>query len=57
MANTGHSCPESCRGAREGAFEALTGEDVGEPSSREVSNIGLPTLFELRKAARYWATR
>ena len=34
MANTGHSSPESCRGVRKGAFEALTGEDVGEPLSR-----------------------
>jgi hypothetical protein len=29
---------------------------VGEPLSREISNIGLPTLFELRKATRDWAT-
>jgi len=46
MANTGHSSPESCRGVRKGAFEALTGEDVGEPLSREIGKSGLPTLFE-----------
>ena len=39
MANTGHSSPESCRGVRKGVFEALTGEDVGEPLSREIRNI------------------
>jgi len=46
MTNTGHSSPESCRGDRKGAFEALTGEDVGEPLSREIGKSGLPTLFE-----------
>jgi hypothetical protein len=38
-ANTGHSSPESCKGGRKDAFEALTGEDVGVPLSREIRNI------------------
>lgn len=35
MSNTTHPSPESCGGTREGATEALTGEDAGEPLSRE----------------------
>ena len=30
-----HTGPESCVGVREGAGEALTGERIGQPSSRE----------------------
>ena len=30
-----HTGPESCGGAREGAGEALTGERIGQPLSRE----------------------
>jgi RNA-directed DNA polymerase len=43
VTNTGHSSPESCGGVREDAAEALTGEDAGEPLSREMTNSGLPT--------------
>ena len=41
--NTGQPSPESCVGIRKDAAEALTGEDAGEPLSREMTNSGLPT--------------
>ena len=40
-----HSGPESCGGAREGVGEALTGESVGQPLSREIKQTGAPTLL------------
>ena len=43
--------PESCAAAREGISEALTGECIGQPLSRErVSRV--PTLWILWKAIR-----
>ena len=38
------SGPESCVIAREGGDEALTGEDAGRVSSREITFSGAPTL-------------
>ncbi len=35
--------PESCGGAREGVGEALTGEPAGQPLSREIGSLGVPT--------------
>jgi hypothetical protein len=44
VTNTSHPSPELCGNARKGVVEALTGEDAGEPLSRETStNSGLPT--------------
>ena len=43
---------ESCVGAREGVGEALTGECVGQPLSRERLIFWVPTRFQARKAAR-----
>ena len=45
MNRTSHPSPESYGGARKDAAEALTGEDAGEPLSRERTNSGLPTSF------------
>lgn len=42
MAN--HSGPESCAVRREAYGEALTGETTGQPLSREISELGMPTL-------------
>lgn len=42
MAN--HSSPESCAVHREVYGEALTGETTGQPLSREISELGMPTL-------------
>ena len=48
-----HTGPESCAGHREVSGEALTGESIGQPLSRESrSTIGMPTLYWLRKATR-----
>jgi hypothetical protein len=44
--------PESCAGTREGAGEALTGECVGQPLSRESLSIRMPTLSHWWKALR-----
>jgi len=38
-----HPGPESCAGVREGVGEALTGEAAGQPLSREIGTIGMPT--------------
>jgi len=40
-----HPDPESCGGLREEAVEALTGESVGQPLSREIRLSGVPTLL------------
>ena len=40
-----HPGPESCGGACEGVAEALTGEGVGQPLSREIRQSGAPTLL------------
>ena len=47
-----HIGPESCAGIREGSGEALTGESIGQPLSRERSLARVPTPFPWRKAAR-----
>ena len=44
--------PESCADAREGIGEALTGERIGQPLSRERSRPREPTLCGERKAIR-----
>ena len=38
-----HIGPESCAGAREGCGEALTGERIGQPLSRERVSFWVPT--------------
>jgi Reverse transcriptase (RNA-dependent DNA polymerase) len=38
-----HPDPESCIGDRKGAGEALTGANVGQPSSCEIRSSGVPT--------------
>jgi hypothetical protein len=38
-----HIGPESCAGAREGFGEALTGERIGQPLSRERVSFWVPT--------------
>ena len=48
--------PESCAGAREGFGEALTGERIGQPSSRERSRIWVPTMSKDRKATQLGAS-
>jgi hypothetical protein len=40
-----HGDPESCVGIREGVGEALTGERIGEVSSREITRSGVPTVL------------
>lgn len=40
-----HPGPESCAVRREARGEALTRETTGQPLSREISAIGMPTLF------------
>jgi len=43
--------PESCAVAREGFGEALAGESIGQPLSRESRfQIGMPTPYWVRKA-------
>jgi hypothetical protein len=44
--------PESCANIREGIGEALTGERIGQPLSREKSPIRRPTCLITRKATR-----
>ena len=39
-----HSNPESCAGGGNIAGEALTGAHAGQPSSSEITSIGVPTL-------------
>jgi len=43
-----HGDPESCAGIRKGAREALTGECIGEVSSREIDS-GVPTVLSERE--------
>lgn len=38
-----HADPESCAGDREDAGEALTGENAGQVSSREIASHRVPT--------------
>ena len=45
-----HIGPESCAGAREGLGEALTGERIGQPLSRERVLSWVPTPCILWKA-------
>ena len=45
-----HIGPESCAVAREGLGEALTGERIGQPLSRERVLFWVLTLCKLRKA-------
>jgi RNA-directed DNA polymerase len=46
--NTIHHSPESCVATREGRGEALTGECIGQPSSRE--SFQVPSADALRRA-------
>jgi len=48
--------PESCAGAREGFGEALTGECIGQPLSRERVLFWVPTPCIRRKAIRLGAS-
>ena len=45
-----HIGPESCAVAREGSGEALTGERIGQPLSRERVLFWVPTPCKWRKA-------
>ena len=45
-----HIGPESCAVAREGLSEALTGERIGQPLSRERFLFWVPTPCKWRKA-------
>jgi hypothetical protein len=45
-----HIGPESCAVAREGLGEALTGERIGQPLSRERVLFWVPTPCKWRKA-------
>jgi len=40
-----HLGPESCADGRKAMGEALTGENAGQPSSSEITSIGVPTLW------------
>jgi RNA-directed DNA polymerase len=40
-----HPGPESCGGAREDVGEALTGEPAGQPLSRKIGSLRVPTLL------------
>jgi len=40
-----HLGPESCADGRKTVGEALTGENAGQPSSSEITSIGVPTLW------------
>ena len=42
-----HTGPESCVGIREDAGEALTGERIGQPSSREKLKVPGADVFEI----------
>src|SRR5512143_707427 len=41
-----HPDPESCAGGGNIAGEALTGAHAGQPSSSEITSIGVPTLCD-----------
>ena len=47
-----HIGPEPCGVTREGGVEASVGERVGQPLSREIHAIRVPTQFCSRKATR-----
>ncbi len=50
---TTHIDPESCVGLREGVGEALTGDHIGQPLSREsFIQFRVPTPSPQRKATR-----
>ena len=51
-----HIGPESCAGAREGFGEALTGERIGQPLSRERVSFWVPTPCIRWKAIRLGAS-
>ena len=51
-----HIGPESCAVAREGLSEALTGERIGQPLSRESFLFWVPTPCIRRKAIRLGAS-
>ena len=51
-----HIGPKSCAVAREGFGEALTGERIGQPLSRESFQTWVPTPCIRRKATRQGAT-
>jgi hypothetical protein len=55
FANRSTSAPESCAVAREGLGEALTGERIGQPLSRESFLFWVPTPCIWRKATRQGA--
>ena len=48
--------PESCASTREGIGEALTGERIGQPLSRERFLFWVPTPCKWRKATRSGAS-
>jgi hypothetical protein len=45
-----HIGPEPCAGIREDVGEALAGDCIGQPSSRERMTFWVPTLSTARKA-------
>jgi len=47
-----HIGPEPCGVTREGGVEASVGERAGQPLSREIHEIRVPTQFCWRKATR-----
>ena len=51
-----HPDPESCVGGRKAAGEALTGAHAGQPSSCEIPQSGVPTLFS-EAEGHTWAER
>ncbi len=51
-----HTAPESCGGIREDAGEALTGERIGQPLSRESHLSRTSTSLIRRKATRRGAS-
>ena len=50
-----HIGPEPCVGVREGVVEALAGERIGQPLSRERVFSRMPTLSTERKVMRLGA--
>ena len=50
-----HTDPESCGARHEARVEALTGECIGQPLSRERVLFWVPTLCKWRKARRQGA--
>jgi len=50
-----HIVPESCVAYREVRREALTGVHIGQPLSREMNKLRVPTLYPQRKATRQGA--